>query len=174
MTVDAINPSYADGAEMLEAAFLAHAASLRGRLTSLTRGSSGGRGPGRRVLLPARRGDRCWAPPLDAGAGSFRVGRNLAISRAVATRRDKAMPGLFDRGVAASPEDAVIKREHDEKLQDALASLAGEDRQIVVLAAQGYRPEEIAQLMGCTGAATRTGWPRPRPLALPAGGGMIA
>ena len=66
------------------------------------------------------------------------------------------MPGLLDRGVAASPEDAVVDRERDEMLYDALASLAGDDRRIVVLAAQGYRPEEIARMIGCSGAATRT------------------
>ena len=32
----------------------------------------------------------------------------------------------------------------------------GDDRRIVVLAAQGYRPEEIAGMIGCSGEATRT------------------
>ena len=96
--------------------------------------------------------------PLDPAAWLYRVGRNLAISRArrnaVATR---AMPGLLDRGVAASPEDAVLDaRARRDGLYDALATLAGDDRRIVVLAAQGYRPEEIAPLIGCSGAATRT------------------
>ena len=66
------------------------------------------------------------------------------------------MPGLFDRGVAGSPEDAVLDLERDVALHDALATLARDDRRIVLLAAQGYRPEEIAPLIGCTGAATRT------------------
>ena len=66
------------------------------------------------------------------------------------------MPGLLDRGVAGSPEDVVIDRERDELLYDAVAQLGVDDRQIVVLAAQGYRPEEIAGLIGCSGAATRT------------------
>ena len=79
--------------------------------------------------------------PDNVRAWLSRVGANLAISRArrttVATR---AMPGLFERDVAPSPEDEVIAHERDALLRDALATLAGPDRQVVVLAAQGYRP----------------------------------
>ena len=95
--------------------------------------------------------------PLDSAAWLHRVGRNLVVSRArrsaVATR---AMPGLLERGVAGSPEDAVIARERDEMLSEALASLTGDDRRIVMLAATGYRPEEIARMVGCSGPAIRT------------------
>jgi RNA polymerase sigma-70 factor, ECF subfamily len=157
MTVDAITADPADGAALLETAFLAHARALRGRLISLTRDPAAAEDLVGECFLRLATEIDAGRPPLDAGAWLHRVGRNLAISRArrnaVAT---KAMPGLFDRGVAASPEDTVVERERDEILYDALASLAGPDRRIVVLAAQGYRPEEIAELIGCTGAATRT------------------
>ncbi|HEX6868578.1 MAG TPA: sigma-70 family RNA polymerase sigma factor [Candidatus Limnocylindrales bacterium] len=157
MTVDAITTDHAERAEMLEAAFLAHAAGLRGRLTSLTRDPAASEDIVGECFLRLATEIDAGRPPVDAGAWLHRVGRNLAISRArrnaVAT---KAMPGLLDRGVAPSPEDAVVDRERDEILYEALASLAGGDRRIVVLAAKGYRPEEIAQLIGCTGAATRT------------------
>ena len=66
------------------------------------------------------------------------------------------MPGLLERDVAASPEDEAIAHERDDLLRDALATLAGRDRQIVVLAAQGYRTDEIAGIIGCSGQATRT------------------
>ena len=66
------------------------------------------------------------------------------------------MPGLLERDVAGSPEDAVIARERDEICAEALASLTGDDRRIVMLAATGYRPEEIARMVGCSGPATRT------------------
>ena len=157
MTVDTITADPADGADILEAAFQAHAAALRGWLIGLTRDPAAAEDLVGECFLRLATEIAAGRPPLDTGAWLHRVGRNLAISRArrnaVAT---KAMPGLFDRGVAPSPEDAVVERERDEILYDALASLGGADRRIVVLAAQGYRPEEIAQLIGCTGAATRT------------------
>jgi RNA polymerase sigma factor (sigma-70 family) len=66
------------------------------------------------------------------------------------------MPGLLERDVAASPEDEVIAHERDDLLRDAVATLGGRDRQVVVLAAHGYRTTEIAGIIGCTGEATRT------------------
>ena len=147
----------ADGAGMLEAAFRVHAPGLRGRLIGITRDPAAADDLlGESFLRLATEID-AGRVPLDPAAWLYRVGRNLAISRArraaVATR---AMPGLVDRGMAASPEEAVIDRERDELLCDALASLGVDDREIVVLAAQGYRPEEIARMIGCSGAATRT------------------
>ena len=66
------------------------------------------------------------------------------------------MPGLLERDVAPSPEDEAIARERDTLLRDGLASLRDLDREIVVLAARGYRPDEISRMIGCSGAATRT------------------
>lgn len=146
-----------DGAGMLEATFRAHAPALRGRLISLTRDPAVADDLLGESFLRLATEIGAGRAPLDPAAWLYRVGRNLAISRA---RRSavaiRAMPGLFDRGVAASPEDAVLDRERDELLYDALASLGVDDREIVVLAAQGYRPEEIAGMIGCSGAATRT------------------
>lgn len=157
MTSDPIPTGPVQGAALLEEAFRTHAPALRGRLTALTRDPAVADDLVGECFLRLATEIEAGRTPLDAGAWLHRVGRNLAISRArrntVATR---AMPGLFDRGVAASPEDTVVERERDEILRDALASLAGGDRRIVVLAAQGYRPEEIAPMIGCTGAATRT------------------
>lgn len=147
----------ADGEMMLEAAFRAHAPALRGRLIALTRDPAVADDLVGEAFLRLATEIDAGRPPLDPGAWLYRVGRNLVISRArrnvVATR---AMPGLFDHGVAGSPEEAVLERERDRTLHDALATLARDDRRIVLLAAQGYRPEEIASLIGCSGAATRT------------------
>ena len=147
----------ADGAAMLEVAFRAHAPALRGRLITLTRDPAVADDLVGEAFLRLATEIDAGRAPLDPGAWLHRVGRNLVISRArrnvVASR---AMPGLFDRGVAGSPEDAVLDLERDVALHDALATLARDDRRIVLLAAQGYRPEEIAPLIGCTGAATRT------------------
>ena len=76
------------------------------------------------VSRPRSRRDARRSTPA---AWLYRVGRNLAISRA---RRDavatRAMPGLVDRGVAASPEDAVDRRASATSCcHDALASLGG-------------------------------------------------
>jgi RNA polymerase sigma factor (sigma-70 family) len=142
---------------MLEAAFRAHAPALRGRLIGLTRDPAAADDLLGECFLRLATEIEAGRAPREPAAWLHRVGRNLAISQArraaVATR---AMPGLLDRGVVASPEDAVIDRERDELLYDALASLGVDDRQIVVLAAQGYRSEEIAGMIGCTGVATRT------------------
>jgi len=144
-------------ADMLEVAFRAHAPGLRGRLIGITRDPAAADDLLGECFLRLATEIGAGRVPLDPAAWLSRVGRNLAISRArrtaVATR---ALPGLIDRAVAGSPEDAVIDRERDELLHDALASLGVEDRRIVVLAAQGYRPEEIAGIIGCTGTATRT------------------
>ena len=115
-----------DSAGMLDAAFRAHAPALRGRLIGLTRDPAAADDLlGESFLRLATEIDAGRAP-LEPAAWLYRVGRNLAISRArrtaVATR---AMPGLLDRGVAASPEDAVIDRERDELLYDALAIAGG-------------------------------------------------
>ena len=157
MTTELRELSATDGRTMLEAAFLAHAPALRGRLIGLTRDPAVADDLLSECFVRLATEIQAGRAPLDPAAWLFRVGRNLAISRArraaVATR---AMPGLYDRGVAGSPEDAVLDRERDELLADALDSLAGGDRRIVVLAAQGYRPEEIARMIGCSGPATRT------------------
>ncbi len=147
----------ADGPTLVETAFRTHAPALRGRLIGITRDPAAADDLVSECFVRLTAEIDAGRAPLDPGAWLFRVGRNLAISRARRTAvATKAMPGLLDRGVAASPEEAVLERERDELLYDALATLGGDDRRIVVLAAQGYRPEEIAPMIGCTGAATRT------------------
>ena len=100
---------------------------------------------------------RAGRAPLDPPAWLHRVAMNLVVSRA---RRNtvaaRALPGLLDRDVARSPEDEVVGRERDEAVRAALATLGGPDRTIVVMAARGYRPEEIAGIIGKSSQATRT------------------
>jgi RNA polymerase sigma-70 factor (ECF subfamily) len=146
-----------DESALLDATFRDHAPALRGWLTGLTRDPATADDLVGECFLRLAKEIDAGRAPLDPAAWLHRVGRNLVISRArrstVATR---AMPGLLERGVAPSPEDAVIARERDDLLIEALASLAGDDRRIVMLAAQGYRPEEIARIVGCSGPALRT------------------
>jgi RNA polymerase sigma factor (sigma-70 family) len=142
---------------ILEALFLAHAAGLRGRLLVLSRNPAIADDLVSEAFLRLALEVRAGRTPLDPRAWLFRVGANLVVSRArraaVAT---KAMPGLLERDVAPSPEDEIVTRERDTILRDGLESLDGRDREIVVLAARGYRSDEIAGLIGCSPAATRT------------------
>jgi RNA polymerase sigma factor (sigma-70 family) len=163
MTSDAMRPlpmapeHTQDPADTLEALFLAHAAGLRGRLLAMTRDPSLADDLTSEAFLRLALELRAGRAPNDARAWLYRVGANLVVSRArrasVATR---AMPGLLERDVAPSPEDEAVTRERDLMVRDGLASLRGADRDVVVLAARGYRSEEIARMIGCSGAATRT------------------
>jgi RNA polymerase sigma-70 factor (ECF subfamily) len=146
-----------DRSDALEALYVANAPVLRGRLLALTRDPAVADDLASEAFLRLASELGAGRVPDDARAWLYRVGANLVVSRArrtnVATR---AMPGLLERDVAASPEDEAIAHERDDLLRDALATLAGRDRQIVILAAQGYKTEEIAAIIGCTGQATRT------------------
>jgi RNA polymerase sigma factor (sigma-70 family) len=143
--------------EQLEAIYRAHAASLRGRLLAMTRDPAIADDLVSEAFLRLALEMRAGRTPLDPPAWLYRVGSNLVVSRARhATVVTRAMPGLLGRDVASSPEDAAIERERDLLVRDALATLGGDDREIVVMAARGYRPEEIADVTGRTGQVTRT------------------
>jgi len=143
--------------DQLDLIFRTHAAALRGRLLAMTRDPAVADDLVSEAFLRLASEMRAGRTPLDPPAWLRRVGSNLVVSRARhATVATKAMPGLLDREVASSPEDEVLDRERDRVLHDALATLGVDDREIVVMAARGYRPEEIAGVIGKTGQATRT------------------
>ena len=145
------------GSTPLEVIYRAEASALRRRLLALTRDPALADDLASEAFLRLATEIGAGRAPLDAAAWLYRVGSNLMISGArrvsVATR---AMPGLLERDVAPSPEDEVVRHERHEMLREVLATLGGDDRRVVVLAAQGYRPEEIARITGRSGAATRT------------------
>ena len=145
------------GWDALEDVYRAHAPALRRRLLALTRDPALADDLASEAFLRLATEIGAGRTPLDPAAWLYRVGSNLMISRArrvsVATR---AMPGLLERDVAPSPEDEVVTHERHQVLREVLATLGGDDRQVVVLAAQGYRPEEIARITGRSGSATRT------------------
>jgi RNA polymerase sigma-70 factor, ECF subfamily len=146
-----------DRSDTLEALYLAHAAHLRGRLLALTRDPAVADDLASEAFLRLALELAAGRAPDDARAWLYRVGANLVVSRARRTNvANRALPGLLERGVAASPEDEAIGHERDDLLHRALATLTGRDRQVVVLAAQGYRTTEIAGIIGCSGEATRT------------------
>jgi DNA-directed RNA polymerase specialized sigma24 family protein len=66
------------------------------------------------------------------------------------------MPALVDHRIGESPEDEIVRRERDDVVRDALATLDEEDRELVLVAASGYRPVEIAGMTGRSNEVTRT------------------
>ena len=100
---------------------------------------------------------RAGRAPCDGPAWIHRVARNLAVSRARRTNvANRALSRLVDRSVVQSPEIELVDRERDVRVRNALATLANDDRRVVVLAARGYQPAEIAMIVDKPRSATRT------------------
>ena len=146
-----------DASTLLEDLYMAHAAALRGRLLALVRDPAVADDLTSESFVRLASELQAGRTPDNVRAWLYRVGSNLVVSRARRTNvAIRAMPGLLERDVAASPEDEVIEHERDDLLRAALATLAEPDRRVVVLAAQGYRSDEIAGIVGCSGEAIRT------------------
>lgn len=64
--------------------------------------------------------------------------------------------GATDDGQAEDPMTSVLRREAGRELHAALRGLAPDARRALLLEGQGYRPAEIAPLIGRTGQGTRT------------------
>jgi len=141
----------------LEASFAAHAAALRRRLTAMTRDPAVADDLVSEAFVRLALEIRAGRHPRDTRAWLYRVSANLATSRA--RHRAvvlKANPRLVDRDLAASPEDEFVRAERGRELRGGLGTLSEADRSIVILAARGFRPAEIAAIIGCSNAATRT------------------
>jgi len=146
-----------DASALLEDLYVAHAAALHGRLLALVREPAVADDLTSEAFVRLASELRAGRVPDNVRAWLYRVGSNLVVSRARRTNvAVRAMPGLLERDVAASPEDEAIAHERDDLLREALATLAEPDRRVVVLAAQGYRSDEIAGIIGCSGEAIRT------------------
>lgn len=96
--------------------------------------------------------------PDNVRAWLYRVASNLVISRG--RRQTVAGRWLSALGRAEvtheSPERVTIGREGHEGLQAALASLPRDTRVALLMAAQGFSGQEIADAIGKSAAATRT------------------
>jgi RNA polymerase sigma factor (sigma-70 family) len=90
----------------------------------------------------------------------YKVASNLAISRG--RRRATVVEWMRRHGrddatrVAESPEAGVLSRERASMLDAALATLSVDARSALLLSAQGFSGEEIADTIGRSHAATRT------------------
>ena len=141
---------------IVESAYEAHAAALHRRLTAITHDPAAAQDlvhdAFMRLLVEAR-ADRT---PTNIGGWLFRVGSNLAISRgrrqSVANRR---AGDLVVRDAATSPETAVIERETNSTVDDAMTGLPPAVRLALLLAAQGASGSEIARSIGRSEGATR-------------------
>jgi RNA polymerase sigma-70 factor, ECF subfamily len=97
--------------------------------------------------------------PDNIRAWLYRVGSNLAISRG---RRGRTVIDWMSRygrvggSTVESPESDVLGRERTASLDAVLAGLPEDDRTALLLSAQGFSGEEIAQAIGRSNGATRT------------------
>jgi RNA polymerase sigma-70 factor (ECF subfamily) len=96
------------------------------------------------------------APELP-GAWMHRVAHNLAVSGGRRRRTaERATERLAAYGTVPSVEETVLRRQDDEQLAAALGRVSSSDRDVMLLAAYGYRGSEISARMGRSEAATRT------------------
>jgi RNA polymerase sigma-70 factor (ECF subfamily) len=105
-----------------------------------------------RLLVAARAGGL----PESPGAWMSRVAHNLVVSGARRRQTaDRRADQLLVSDVVGSTEEAIVRRERDGEVLRALAAARSDDRDAMVLAANGYRTREIADQIGRTELATR-------------------
>jgi RNA polymerase sigma factor (sigma-70 family) len=96
--------------------------------------------------------------PDNVRAWLYRVTANLVASRgrrATVARRWLASAGAQER-VVHGPEPAFLERERRDDLDDALGDLGADARTALLMAAEGFRGDEIATAIGRSAVATRT------------------
>jgi RNA polymerase sigma-70 factor (ECF subfamily) len=141
----------------LESAYARDAASLTNYLSSLTRDRAAAEVLAQEAFVRLAAEVRADRRPDDATAWLFRVASNLAASRgrkmSVADRHANVVK---PPGPGIQPDRAAIGRELGATLDQALASLGSSERTAVLLAAEGYRAEEIGRVVGRSAGAART------------------
>ena len=134
-----------------------HGEALRLFLVRYTRDASAAEDLAQEAFLRLLVESTAGRAPTNVRAWLFRVGVNLAASRArrqaVATRHAWA---LLSRSVAPSPEEELIDREESRRLTDLLEGLAEHVRVALLLSAEGYSGAEIARTIGRSELATRS------------------
>jgi RNA polymerase sigma factor (sigma-70 family) len=106
-----------------------------------------------RLLVTARAGQM----PDSPAAWMHRVSHNLVVS---AARRksttERSLDDIREFNDPRSTEDLVLRRERDREIGVALDNVRPFERRAIVLAAQGYRADEIGDQLGRSALATRT------------------
>ncbi|MGH2380167.1 MAG: RNA polymerase sigma factor [Candidatus Limnocylindria bacterium] len=138
-------------------AYADHAGQLRSHLAASTRDAAAAEDLLHETFVRLLTELAAGRPPRNLRAWLFRVGINLATSRArhhgVARRR---APELMRRETAPSPEDELIEREAAGALAGRLAGLPRDVRTALLLSAHGYTGAEIARHIGRSELATRS------------------
>jgi len=144
-------------AALVEAAYVENAPALIRNLTAFTRDAAEAEDLAHEAFVRLAIEVAAGRNPDNVGAWLHRVARNLATSRGRhATVVERRKTDLVSRDTAPSPEAATLEAEENRALHAALAMLAVTDREVLVLAAHGYRGPEIARRIGRTEGATRT------------------
>ena len=138
-------------------AYADHADALRGRLSAYTRDAAAAEDLLHETFVRLLTELAAGRTPQHVRAWLFRVGINLAASRArdhlVARRK---APDLVRRDVVPSPEDELLEREAAVAVAGRLAHLPADVRAALLLSAHGYSGAEIARHIGRTELATRS------------------
>lgn len=139
-------------------AFRRHAPELLGYLRGVVRDEMAAEDLVQEAFLRLHAETMGGRAPSNTRAWLFRVAGNLAMSRGrhlqVAARHAPALQVLDGGSVAA--EEVVVRRERDQEVVRALATLRPLDREILLLAASGRSGPEIAHHLGRSDVATRT------------------
>ena len=90
----------------------------------------------------------------------YRIAHNVAISASVRRRRRAQTTAPFPQDITAhkslEPESQSVERERRQLLIEAVRSIRGLDKQIVVLYLEGLSNREIAEVVGLSEGATAT------------------
>jgi RNA polymerase sigma factor (sigma-70 family) len=144
-------------ATFASAAYDAHADALRGHLAAYTRDAAAAEDLLHEAFIRLLTEVSAGRLPRHPRAWLFRVGSNLAASRArhhgVARRRAAE---LVRREVVPSPEEQLIERESARMLAGRLDVLPSDVRAALLLSASGYSGAEIAERIGRSELATRS------------------
>ena len=154
---DARGEPVAELAIFVSTAYADHADTLRSHLAAYTRDAVAAEDLLHETFVRLLTELAAGRAPRHLRAWLFRVGTNLAASRArhtgVASRRAAE---LVRREVVASPEDELLEREAAGALARRLAHLPDDVRTALVLSAHGYSGAEIAHRIGRSQLATRS------------------
>ena len=140
-----------------DSVFTNHHQALVRRATGMTRDSEVAEDLVQEAFVRLAREVELGRTPEYPKAWLHQVVQNLVRSwgrhRSVVDRYDVA---YVPPPAIGSPEDAILRVERNQAVQDVLNTLAPAERTSLLLAAEGYSGKEIAERLGRTPEATRT------------------